>query len=161
VGIRFTMYNDNSDSLKYCDVKYAGADNGIGIYLLRKYKKLDRCLIDSTLGTGVYVDGGDSCTVSNCVISNSTGWGIYDKGPATIQDCQIIYNDSGGIHASGLGIYSGNEISFNNGYLITYISGMQTKLYILLLQGIMYFGQLLSMMMGCRTWLVVISKLRV
>jgi hypothetical protein len=153
VGIKYSAYS-LTDSLKYCDVKYAGAIDSVmgyaqsGVYLCSgsatHYKKLYHCVIDSTLGRGVYAyNPEDSLLIADCVITHSSEYGIYDSGRdqlSRIEGCEVTHNGGGGIrlarnYTTGV-IYSGNNISYNGGYPLE----LYNQRYIVDLDGNTYIG---------------------
>jgi hypothetical protein len=111
VGIKLSGPSNapHSDNLIHCDVKYAGGVDSLfsyaqsGVYLssdiYTNYKKLDHCLIDSTLGSGVIIAYPyDSVLISSSRIINSSGHGIQNNsyrlkvGGDSLTTCDIFGN---------------------------------------------------------------------
>ena len=151
VGIKYHSYT-LSDSLLYCDIKYAGAVDTLfgvaqaGVYFrgqADKLKQIKSCTIDSILGSGVFMGAStDTLELVDCSITNCTGYGIYDYGRSaysSIENCTISSNDSGGIHLISNYfddvVYRNNTINYNGGYPIQlhnqrYVVNLESNTYV-------------------------------
>ena len=99
------IYFSNSDSgcsLAYCDILYGGSQDGaIYSYGSGGHVTMSYCSIRYSGTTGLYLY--DSPTITNCVIEDNNGHGIYCIGSyadSPISNCEINNNSGHGIYGS-------------------------------------------------------------
>ncbi|MCD4817255.1 MAG: right-handed parallel beta-helix repeat-containing protein [Candidatus Cloacimonetes bacterium] len=104
--------------LDYCDIYYGGSSNGI-LYLNNSGSnvQISNCDIEFSGTNGFHLHGTDSQTVTNCVIDNNVGHGIYcassDADPI-IANCEINSNGECGVYGATSSTITISDCSIQN-----------------------------------------------
>jgi hypothetical protein len=123
------IYCQTSGLLTVSSTDIANCD--CGIYTEAGSPSIDAVTIWGTVDYGLYFYGQIDCSITNAVIRDNTGYGIYafeqtSGGWLYIKNCTINSNGNKGIHLYSLGTFTAslmNNIITNNDYYGVYAFG--------------------------------------
>ncbi|MDI6792464.1 MAG: Ig-like domain-containing protein [bacterium] len=124
-GIVFADQSNDSSVLNYCDILYAGSQNGLkqdAVEIRSASPTISNSRIAKSCGYGIYAQGNSHPRISSCTITENESSGILFEVPSgtlNVDTCTITWNKDWGIENLG-DPWLGNTTNFNiNGCTIS------------------------------------------